>query len=221
MKALKIFRPPSEELPDIQVIQRVLNGEKEWFEVLVRRHNQTLYRAIRSYLKQESEVEDAMQETYLKVYQKLDQFRGDASFTTWMVRIGINEALQRIRKKKREKLSVETPVEQVNTFPLMPQHNMNPEKKIIQAEARIMLEAAIDELPPKYRAVYMLREVEGMKNPAIAASLDLSEANVKVRYHRALKLLKAQLLHMATTTELYEFGNSRCDRMVEWVMARV
>ena len=221
MKALKISRPPTEELPDHEIVKHILKGEKEWFEVLMRRYNQSLYRAVRSYLKEEADVEDAMQEAYLKSFQKLDQFRGDSAFSTWLIRIGVNEALQRIRKMKREEKPVEGIFETTDVNNLFPIYNMNPEKKAIQAETRLMLETAIDELPQKYRTVYILKEVEGMKNPAIAIALNISESNVKVRIHRAKKLLKEQLLKMSSFTELFEFGNSRCDRIVEWVMARI
>lgn len=98
---------------------------------------------------------------------------------------------------------------------------MNPENKAIQAETHLMPEKAIDELPPNYHAVYILKEVEGMKNPTIATTLNITESNVKVRLHRAKKLLKEQLLKISSFTELFEFGNSRCDRMVERVMARI
>lgn len=220
MKTLKISRPPCEELPDRQVVNNILNGNKEWFEVLIRRYNQSLYRAIRSYLKEDSDVEDAMQDVYLKAFQKLDQFHGDSAFATWLIRIGINEALQCLRKKKKEERLIESNFDK-NIFNLSPVHDMNPENKAIQAEVRLMLEAAIDALPLIYRTVYILKEVEGMENPAIAIALELSESNVKVRIHRAKKLLKEQLLKMSSSIEVFEFGNKRCDRMVEWVMGRI
>lgn len=122
MKALKISRPTIEDWPDSKVIQYILGGEKEWFELLMRRYNQSLYRAIRIYIKEEAEVEDVMQEAYLKAFQNLDHYRGDSGLTTWLIRIGINEALQHIRKKsgsgKQWKLHLTTGAF-ITSFPLI------------------------------------------------------------------------------------------------------
>lgn len=87
-------------LPDQEVVERVRSGEKGLYEILMRRYNQTLYRAVRSYLRDGDDVQDAMQEAYVKAYTKLDQFKGDSAFSTWLVRIGINEALQVLRKQR-------------------------------------------------------------------------------------------------------------------------
>lgn len=222
MKVIRLTEYPDREMPDHLVVRRIMEGEKEWFEVLMRRYNQSLYRAVRSYLKDESDVEDVMQEAYIKAYQNLEQFRGDSSFSTWLIRVGINEALQLIRKRKRQEPVTGGSTERnANTFELSPTNIMDPEKKAIQAETRLMIEAAIDQLPEKYRVVYMLKEVEGMKNPAIALALNISESNVKVRSHRGKNLLKEQLLKMSLSPELFEFGNSRCDRLVTEVMNRI
>ncbi len=222
MKALKINDHTTSEMPDHIVVSKVLRGEKEWFELLMRRHNQSLYRVIRSYFKEEAEVEDAMQEAYIKAFQKLDQFRGDASFGTWLIRVGINEALQRIRKRKRQPNDASNATElNEKIHHLFPHNNMDPEKKAIQVETRLMIETAIDKLPEKYRVVYMLKEVEGLKNPVIAAALNISESNVKVRAHRAKTLLKEHLLKMSSSVNIFEFGYSRCDRLVAVVMSRI
>ena len=87
-------------LPDHLVVEKVLNGETELFEILMRRYNELLYRTVRSYINQDSDVEDIMQDAYVKAYQKLYQFKNKSTFSTWLVRIGINEALQRKRKFK-------------------------------------------------------------------------------------------------------------------------
>ncbi|HNP19128.1 MAG TPA: RNA polymerase sigma factor [Fulvivirga sp.] len=219
MEALKIHDYGSSKMQDAVVINRVLSGEKELYEILLRRYNQTLYRAVRSYLK-EDEVEDTMQDTYIKAYQKLDQFKGDSLFSTWLIRIGINEALQRIRKKKRSHIvSLNQPYEQNDKVIQLPDTNtMNPEKQIINSENRQLLERSIVELPEKYRVVYMLREVEGMDNAEIANCLSLSESNVKVRLHRAKNLLKESLFKFSSETTVFEFGDKRCDCIVNNVM---
>src|SRR5690606_37096556 len=101
MGVIALEKASSARLEDEVVVRRVLSGEKELFEILLRRYNQTLYRVIRGYLRDESDVEDAMQDTYLKAFDKLEQFQGKAAFSTWLIRIGINEALLRLRKLKR------------------------------------------------------------------------------------------------------------------------
>ena len=95
---------------------------------------------------------------------------------------------------------------------------MNPEKRLINHEGRLLLEKSISRLPEKYRVVYVLREIEGMKNPDVAACLDISESNVKVRLHRAKHLIQEELFKVSSGANVFEFGNSRCDKMVERVM---
>lgn len=219
MEAIKKSEFKSSQVPDEKVVQRVLEGEKELFEILMRRYNQTLYRAVRSYLKAESDVEDTMQDSYLKAYQKLYQFKGDAAFSTWLVRIGINEALQRLRKQKRDQEVIVDENESI--IKIADKNDMNPEKKAISREKQQLIEKAIDRLPEKYRAIYMLREVEGMKNAEISECLELTESNVKVRFHRARNLLKENLYELSSDTEIFEFGNAKCDRLVERVMERL
>ncbi len=217
MKAVKKSAYQAVKLPDKIVIERVLEGEKELFEILMRRYNQTLYRVIRSYLRVEKDIEDAMQDTYLKAFHKLHQFRSEATFSTWLIRIGINEALQSIRRKKNERIAGQ---QNEKVIQLHCDH-MNPEKKAIQNERRVLIEKAIDALPQKYRIVYVLREVEEMSNSAVAHGLKLSESNVKVRLHRSKKMLKETLYKLSSEAELFEFGNSYCDKLVDKVLQKI
>lgn len=219
MNAIKKADYKTTKMPDIVVIQRVLDGEKELFEILVRRYNQTLYRVIRSYLKLEEDIEDTMQDTYLKAFGKLHQFKDDAAFSTWLVRIGINEALQRIRK--RSSVQSLKNVQAENDVFQPESQQMNPEKKAIQNETRLLLEKAVDQLPEKYRVVYVLREVEKMDHKSIAKCLGLSEGNVKVRFHRSKEMLKEIFCKLSNDVELFEFGDSRCDKLTSYVMQKI
>lgn len=223
MEALKIGDYTSGQLEDSVIVKRVIAGEKNLFEILLRRYNQTLFRVIRSYLKDQDEVQDAMQNTYLKAFDKLFQFQGNASFSTWLIRIGINEALQRLNDLNRGKVVFLNHYTDVNTDLVnqIPDKQMNPEKSIIRQEARRLLEHAIDKLPEQYRIVYVLKEVEGLDNFQIQESLGLTESNIKVRLHRAKKLLKESLLESTSKGDVFEFGNSRCDSVVEFVMNRI
>ena len=211
---------PPEKVGESEIISRILQGEKELYEILIRRNNQKLFRVIRSYIRDTDEAQDIMQDTYLRAYEKLFQFREASTFSTWLVRIGINEALAHLRKKGKV-FSLNTRTETFNgkSFLEVPDSSqMNPEKKIIRNEAKMLLENAIDNLDAKYRAVYILMEVEEMSTKQIAECLNISVSNVKVRHHRAKKMLKESLYQLTLNNSVFEFGNSRCDRLTERVM---
>lgn len=206
---------------DAEVVARVLDGEKALYELLMRRHNQTLYRVIRSYLKEEQDTEDAMQDTYLAAYEKLYQFRHDARFSTWLIRIGINVALGKLRERKKFAPAPAPTEMPLDKYPLLgTQSNfMNPENMAIRKEVKQLLEQAIDGMPEKYRVVYTLLEVEGMSSREVARCLDISESNTKVRLHRAKSLLKDSLYKLSISQDVFEYGYKRCDAMVARVMA--
>ncbi len=207
------------KLPDEVIIKRVLEGEKELYELLMRRNNQKLYRVVKGYISDSGLIEDVMQNTYLKAYEKLSQFKFNAQFSTWLIRIGINESLIEL-KHKGKYLSFH----EENNAPLKKRLKqqesvlLNPEKKMIQQEARIVMEEAISRLKPKYRIVYILKEVEGLSIAEIAACLNISTANVKVRLHRSKKRLRDVMYSMSVSNEIFEFGNYKCDALVEKVM---
>lgn len=219
MEALKKADYKTTKVPDKIVIKRVLNGEKELFEILMRRYNPMLYRAVRSYLKVEDDVEDTMQDSYLKAFNKLHQFNHNASFSTWLVRIGINEALQKIRKHSN--VQPINGIQNETDIPSSENNTMNPEKQAIQNETCRLLEKAIDQLPEKYRVIYILREIEGMDNKTISECLELTEGNVKVRFYRSKKMLKEKLYEFTDDAELFGFRDTRCDRLVENVMKKI
>lgn len=221
MEALKINESQVVSLSDLEVVERVRNGEKALYEILMRRHNQTLYRAVRSYLKDGDDVQDAMQEAYVKAFTKLDQYKGDAAFSTWLVRIGINEALQALRKQRTLHVYADPEVRAERLTQLPDTGQMNPEQRTIREEHKRLLEQAVDRLPEDYRAVYMLREVEEMSVAEVSQSLDISEANVKVRLHRAKNMVKDALMGAQEPAAAFGFGNAHCDALVAAVMARI
>lgn len=223
MELKKSEREDGQKMSDSTVVKRILAGEKELFEILLRRNNQSLYRAIRSYISDQAEIKDLMQNTYLKSFEKLHQFKHESTFSTWLIRIGINESLGQLRKKGRYHSIDGAEVEQeLNKIVQMKgQESSDPEKELIRMELRHAIENAIDSLDTKYKAVYVLREVEGMTSSQVAECLEISVANVKVRNHRAKTLLKAHFNQMTQIGELFEFGFSHCDDMVEEVMRRI
>jgi RNA polymerase sigma factor (sigma-70 family) len=222
MHAIKLNQTEFDQLPDSAVVSRILSGEKVLFELLLRRHNQKLYRVIRSYLRDHQDIEDTMQETYLKAFNKLDQFRGDSGFSTWLIRIGINEALQRIKKNKNKSLQEFSADSGSQEHLQLPDpREMNPEKIAIGKEMKNLIESAIDTLPEKYRLIYVLKEVQGMETAEMCACLGITENNAKVRIHRAKILMKERLLQLSSDAEIFEFGNSRCDSLVNKIMRKI
>jgi RNA polymerase sigma-70 factor, ECF subfamily len=202
--------------PDEELVERVRAGEIALFELLMRRHNQRIYRAIRSYLRDEAEVEDAMQQAYLSAYAHLAQFDGNAQFSTWLVRIAIHEALGRLRKSQRLVVMADPPEED----PMPAGDRSTPDAVAEQRELLGFLERAVDRLPEIHRSVFVLREVEGLSTADCAHALGLSEDVVKTRLHRARLALRESLEAMAQEKAgaLFEFHAPRCDRVVAGVL---
>lgn len=207
------------ELSEALIIEKILDGEIELFEILMRRNNELLFRTIRSYIGSESDVEDTMQDTYIKAFEKLYQFKNEAKFSTWLIRIGINEALQRKRKSPKYKTIA---LDQEDMFLQIEDQNiMDPERKTMYKESSLFMEKAIDTLPEKYKIVYMLKEVEGIGISEISKCLDLTNSNVKVRLHRARIMLRNSILNLTDHSSIFDFGNSKCDRIVANVMDHI
>lgn len=223
METIKINDFNHHKIEESEVIRRILSGEKELYEILVRRNNQKLYRVIRSYLKDEAEIGDIMQNSYIKAFTKLYQFKLEASFSTWLIRIAINESLARLKEKgKLYHINERVDHFKKNTILEIPdKKQLNPQEKMIQNEAKHLLENAIDHLGAKYRVVYMMKEVEGMSIKEIAVALDLTLVNVKVRLHRSKEMLRDKLFEISSDQHIFEFGFNRCDRITERVMRSI
>ena len=196
---------------DEGIVQRVLSGERELYEVLVRRHNQRLYRAARAILRSENEVEDVMQEAYVQAFAHLSQFRAEARFSTWLTRIAVHEALARKRRAART-TEMEEPVVVVT-----------PEHEAGGRELVKILERAIDALPDNFREVLVMRTVEDMSVADTAAVLDIPEDTVKTRLFRARNLLREAIAETAISksVDAYEFHAPRCNHIAAVVMERI
>lgn len=222
MKTVRLNDWHTQKLGDGEIVRRILAGEKVFYEILVRRNNQTLYRVIRSYLRHEAEIEDAMQNAYLKAFSKLHQFRLESSFSTWLVRIGINEALARLKEKGKWHRMTKPEIDNTYTPLDVPDDKQpNPQERMIRSEAKYLFERAIDSLELKYRTVYTLKEIEEMSVKEISIALAISETNVKVRLHRAKEMLKDRLYEISNDRNLFEFGSARCDGITERVMSSI
>jgi RNA polymerase sigma-70 factor, ECF subfamily len=204
-------------LPDAEVVRRVLEGERALFEVLMRRHNPRIYRAVRSVLRDEAEAEDAMQQSYLLAYSHLGEFAGASSFATWLTRIALNEALGRLRRRTRLVAVEDLETQEVEVRPA----NETPEDGAARREAARLLERSIDRLPAHYRAVIVLRDLEQLSTAEAAEVLTTTEESVRIRLHRARRALRGALAEEAGLggAEAFPFLAPRCDRVVARVMA--
>jgi RNA polymerase sigma-70 factor (ECF subfamily) len=209
---------PTAALSDAEVVARVRAGERALFEVLLRRHDRRVYRAVRSILRDEDEVEDAMQQTWVQVYLHLGDFQGNAAFSTWLVRIAANEALQRVRRRGP---LAPVPVSENEEEPMSP--GEDPEARAEAREAIRLVERAVDALPPHHRLVFMLRDVEGLSTAETADVLGIAEDAAKVRLFRARAALRRTLEETVggAAGEAFPFHAPRCNRVVARVMAAI
>jgi RNA polymerase sigma-70 factor (ECF subfamily) len=212
-------RAQDRQLTDEQVVERVLAGETSLFEVIMRRHNQRLYRAARAITRSDSEAEDILQDAYVRAFQHLRQYQGRAAFGAWLTRIAVNEAIARLRQIKRLQPLEESGQEVIE----MSSKSISPEQSAADSETRALLEKAVERLPDSYRVVYMLREVEELSTAETAQVLEATEENVKVQLHRARALLRKQLYATVgkNAREAFTFHAVRCDRVVLNVFARL
>ena len=213
---------PEDDLP---LAQRVAAGDRLAFELLMRRYNRRLFRLARATLRNDAEAEDALQEAYLAAYRSIRQFRGDASLSTWLSRLVLNECLGRLRRQARRD----------NIFPIrsvgdergldeMPKSNIDsPEDVAMRAETRALLESKLDLLPEVYRLVFVLRCVEEMTVEETAGYLEIPEATVRTRLFRAKKLLRESLAQEFehAQRDIYQFGGMHCGRVVRQVLLRL
>lgn len=211
-------RAPPPSLPDEAIVARVLGGDTAAFELLMRRHNQKVFRATRAVLKNDDEAEDAMQAAYVSAYTHLADFGGRAAFSTWLVRIAVHEAFARLRKTKRT-----ASLDDVEMYEEPMATTRSPEDAASDVELRGVLEEAVDALPLGFRTVFVMRAVEDMSAVDVAEALGIPEETVRTRLHRARGLLRDHLAKKLETAapEAFGFHLSRCDRVVAAVLARI
>jgi RNA polymerase sigma-70 factor (ECF subfamily) len=208
-----------DRLSDEEIVQRVVAGETGLFELLIRRHDQRVYRAARAIIRNEADAEDIAQEAYLHAFQHLSQFEHRAKFSTWLLRIAIHEALARYRDNARfEDLDELAGSEVVLTDP-----RSSPEQVVAHGEMKEFIQRAIDNLSPTLRTVLMLRAIEDLSTAEAAEVLDISEDNLKVRLHRAKAALREKLVEVAGEQgpHLFLFEAPRCERLVQRVFEHI
>ncbi len=183
---------------DAELVERLKTGDREAFGALLRRYQGKVYRLAMNMTRSPQDAEEVTQDVFLAVYRKIGDFDGRAAFSTWLYRVASNAALMKLRGRRSEPhLSIEEegPAFAPDGHFARPVADWSelPEDRLLSAERRRVLEQAIDALPPDYKAVVVLRDVEGLSNSEVAEILGATVLAVKSRLHRARLALRERL----------------------------
>jgi RNA polymerase sigma-70 factor (ECF subfamily) len=212
-------------LVDAELVRLAYEGSASALRLIVRRHNQRLYRVARAIVRDDAEAEDVLQEAYLSAFRHLAQFRADASLATWLTRIVVNKAVDR-----RQRANIMLPWDTLDNIEppdiaVVPHlaAELDPERTAARSQIRDLLERAIDNLPEPFRVVVVLRLVEQLSIKETACSLGIPEETVKTRLHRARKLMRNQLQATLASalTDTFPFQDPRCAAFTDALLARL
>lgn len=209
----------SEQLCDGQVIEHVLSGEIAHFELLIRKYNPFLYKTGRTYNYNHEDTQDLMQDSYVEAYKHLAQFEHRSSFKTWIIKIMLHQCYRK-RQKSSFKYEIVNEIQE-NSSPMFANTHRDTAKVVAGRELNAIIEHALQTVPFDYRMVFTLREITGLNVAETAETLDISEANVKVRLNRAKKYLRTEIEKSYTKAEIFEFNLMYCDAMLEGVMKKI
>src|SRR4030081_3274020 len=210
---------------DAELIQRARVRDETAIRSIMQANNRRLYRMARGVLRNDSEAEDVVQETYVRAFTHLDSFRGESSLATWLARIAMNEALGRLRRQRPNvewtTLPPGTLEAQIIQFPLSA--TSDPERTMAQREIQQVVEHAIDDLPEAFRIVFITRVIEGMNIEETAEILGLKPETVKTRLHRARSMLRDNIEKKIgpVVIEAFPFAGKRCERLTDAVLKRL
>ena len=217
MVAVNAASPASfSHLSDDVILARVIDGDLDAYEGIMRHHNQRLFRIARSIVADDAEAMDVVQETFIVAYERLQELNNSAALPAWLARITRNAALMRLRKSRRLHYMDEPEFDNVLNLATAIKRPEQPEKTLANQQLRQMLEQFIDELPDAFRAVFMLRAIEQCSVATTAELLEIEAATVKTRYHRARLLLQKRLMDYSDSigVAVHEFAGHRCDTIV-------
>lgn len=193
---------------------------------LTTRYNQRLFRIARGILRDDVDAEDVVQEAYVRAFTQLDSFRGDSSFGTWLIRIAMNEAMGRVRRR-RPTVDFSAGDESaltahILTFPDA-SRSRDPETTVAHDQIRAILERAVDALPDSFRLVFIARVVEGLSIDETAALLNIRPETVKTRVFRARARLRREIERQlgANVTGAFPFAGEKCERVTARVIERL
>jgi RNA polymerase sigma-70 factor, ECF subfamily len=211
---------------DAELIERARARDEAALRAIMQANNRRLYRLARGILRNDSEAEDVVQETYMRAFTHLDGFRGESGLSTWLSRIAINEALGRVRKRKVHvelgELPEATLEAQIIKFPVSCAAG-DPEKSMAQREIQRVVEHAVDELPDMFRMVLIARVMEGMNVEETAELLGVKPETVKTRLYRARAMLRENVEKKIgpVMMDAFPFAGQRCERLTEIVLKRL
>ena len=211
---------------DAELAVLAAQGNVAAFESIMRRHNRLLFRTARSILKNDADTEDALQEAYLRAWRSLAGFRAEAKVSTWLVRIVVNEALGRLRRRGAQVIPMDAGIdvdEQQDQPGVEDDADREPDRVAMRGELRAIMEKRIDTLPDAFRTVFMLRAVEELSVEETAAALEIPEATVRTRFFRARSLLREGLSRDVDFAigDAFSFAGERCDRIVTSVLTKL
>ena len=196
MATIQPIAGENEQHPDVALVERVRSGDIAAYDELVRKYERQVFRIAQHITQNREDAEDVMQDAFLKAYEKLDQFQGNSKFYTWLVRIAVNESLMRLRRRRTGKMvSIDEDVEtEEGSVPRdLADWAPDPEQNYTQSELAEILRKTIQGLPPGFRVVFALRDVEGLSTEETAETLGLSIPAVKSRLLRARLQLRERL----------------------------
>lgn len=208
---------------DLDLVRRALTRDADAFRTIVRTHNRMLYRIARGVVRNDGDAEEIVQEAYLSAFTHLEAFRGDSSLATWLSRIVINEALGRLRKRRRASDATASIIQDAHIIRFPLSTNADPERAMAQRQILQLIEQATDQLPDVYRIVFVARVIEGLSAEETAVLLDIRPETVKTRLHRARHLLRKHLDEKIgpMLLDAFPFAGRRCERLTIAVMQRL
>ena len=211
------------DLPDDRLVELTREHNLVAFEALMRRHNRRLFRVARSVLRDGDSAQDAVQETYLRAFTRLDSYQPTGRFGAWISRVALNEALMIRRRLRGDTVSLDEVGDDALAAEETASDAPTADQFVEAAHARALLEHAIDTLPDNFRTVFMLRAVEGLDVRETAECLEINPATVRTRLFRAQRLLRVELSRRlrGESTEIFDFGAERCDRVVNFVLTHL
>lgn len=211
----------ADELSDVEIISRVLDGQTAWYEAIVRRYDNYLYKIGRSYGYRHADTEDLMQETYIQAFIHLKEFEQRSTFKTWMVKIMLHLCYHKKQKFSFQKeTTVQTDLEE-NSSVMFHSQPTDVNKIVQNRELKQFLEDAVESIPEAYRMVFTLREMNGMSVSETSEALNITETNVKVRLNRAKAMLRDEIKKIYSPEEIFEFNLVYCEKMVRRVMGAI
>ncbi len=209
-----------EQYTDLEVIQKIITGEIELFEIIIRRYNPFLYKTGRSYNYNHEDTQDLMQDTFIDAFTGLSKFENRSTFKTWIIKIMLNNCYKK-QQKWSSKNIITTEINENSTPMFSNNQHTDTSKTVMNRELNFVIENSLQQIPMDYRLVFTLREVNGLNVAETADTLNISEANVKVRLNRAKTMLRKEVEKSYSAEDIFEFNLVYCDAMVQRVINKL